>query len=102
MQARHRVGALNCFKAGQRTLCSVSEIVGCKRVAWPPPSHRPAHPWSHAWRCGPWDYPGQALSWVLELENVDRESLRMDEEWLDPWNVGVEGRAVTDMVTSIY
>lgn len=33
---------------------------------------------------------------------MDRESLRMDEEWLDPRNVSVEGRVVTDMVTSIY
>ena len=64
---------------------------------------RPApDPWSHAWRCGPWDHPGQALPWVLELENVDCESFRMDEEWLDPRNVRVETRVVTDTVTSIY
>ena len=39
---------------------------------------------------------------VLELENVDCESFRMDEEWLDPRNVRVESRVVTDTVTSIY
>ena len=30
------------------------------------------------------------------------ESFRMDEEWLDPRNVRVESRVVTDTVTSIY
>ena len=50
------------------------------------------------WRC----YPRHRVWEGVSLENVDCESFRMDEEWLDPRNVRVESRVVTDTVTSIY
>lgn len=96
------MGSLNRFKAGQTTHCSLPLNM---QVAseWPGHLHAPGLPlpWSHG-AAGYGGHPGQTLQQVLELENVDRESLRTDEEWLEPGDVRVEGRVVIDMASSIY